>query len=111
MQGRRDERRRERETTSTAAACSLYTPTLADKVESSQRVPQITLEVIISPMLSSPILGVGITMVHRKMEHGSQVSEGEDRYGKDFSRPWASARPPNGMGLHYKGWANKHSHV
>src|SRR2546421_11824624 len=61
--------------------------------------PQMTLKAIVSARLSRPILGVGTTMVHWKMEHGSRVSEGEDRYGRGSSGPWAAARPPNGMEL------------
>jgi hypothetical protein len=39
----------------------------------------MTLKAIVSARLSRPLLGVGTTMVNWKMEHGPQVSEGEDR--------------------------------
>jgi hypothetical protein len=46
----------------------------------------MTLKAIISARLSRLALGVGTTKVNWKMEHGQQVSEGEDGYGKVSSK-------------------------
>jgi hypothetical protein len=70
-------RRRERETSSILL---IYTNTGRQGVV-KPACPQMTLKAIVSARLSRPILGVGTTMAHRKMEHGSQVSEGPLRKG------------------------------
>jgi hypothetical protein len=101
--------RRERETTPTAVA-SPYIHQHWPQGVVKRVCLQMTLKAIVSARLSCPILGVGTTMVHWKMEHGSHANKGEDRYGRGSSRPWASAAA-KWYGAALKGGASKHPHA